>query len=176
MCCGTREIDAAIASCREHRAVGTEAMQRAVVQVPGQQAPTTAIIIHQEIEREILDVELGAVLQALLIERVQDGMAGAVGRRTGALRHLLAIADGLTAEGTLIDFSILEAERADRRDLRDIFAGFRPMAVPGLSRQDDDAARRIGLYLLTIELLAESDIEHVRHDRIDAILRVLVRH
>jgi len=49
------------------------------------------------------------VFQALLVERVQDGVAGSVGRRTGALRHLLSVTYGLAAKGTLIDFTVLDA-------------------------------------------------------------------
>src|SRR5258708_32990019 len=40
---------------------------------------------------------------------MEDSMAGAIGCRTGALGHLLAEADGLSAEGTLIDRAILGA-------------------------------------------------------------------
>jgi len=38
---------------------------------------------------------------------VQDGVTGAVGRGTGALRHLLAEIDGLAAEGTLVDLAFI---------------------------------------------------------------------
>ena len=70
------------------------------------QAPSSSI---KQIERKIFDEELGVVLQALLVERVQDGVAGSVGRCTGALRHLLAIVDGLAAKGTLIDPAVVGA-------------------------------------------------------------------
>ena len=74
-------------------------VQLALLQVPGQQSVAGTVIIHQQIKREILGKELGVVLQALLIERVQNGVTGAVRRRTSALPHLLAIADGLAAKG-----------------------------------------------------------------------------
>src|SRR4051794_24936083 len=45
---------------------------------------------------------------------------------------------------------IFEAERTDCRHLRDVFARFRPMEMPGLARQNDDASRRIGFHLLGV--------------------------
>ncbi len=100
------EINAAIATGRQHGSVRTEAMQRTVVEIPGQQAAAGAIVVHQKIKREIFDEELGAVLHALLVERVQDGMPSAIGRGAGALRHVLAITNGLAAERTLVDLAL----------------------------------------------------------------------
>src|SRR5882757_3848079 len=50
------------------------------------------------------------------------------------------------------------------------------MEVPGITGQNDDTAGRICLHLVAVELIAEADIEHARHDRVDTVLRVLVRH
>jgi hypothetical protein len=47
--------------------------------------PRQAPSIHDEVEREIFDEEFGLVLQRLLVKRVQDGVAGAVGGGAGAL-------------------------------------------------------------------------------------------
>src|SRR3546814_1195933 len=47
--------------------------------------------------------------QALLIERVQHGVAGAVGRRAGALGDAFAVVRGHAAEGALIDLAVLGA-------------------------------------------------------------------
>src|SRR6185295_1326510 len=64
---------------------------------------------------------------------------------------------------------VFKAERSDRRHLRDVFAGLRPVVVPGLAWKNDDASRRIGLHLVAIEGLPEPDVENARHDRVDAI-------
>ena len=40
---------------------------RAVFQVPGHHAAADAFLVQDQVEREILDEELGVVLQALLI-------------------------------------------------------------------------------------------------------------
>src|SRR6476660_6118888 len=71
---------------------------------------------------------------------------------------------------------IFKAERSDRRHLRDVFAGLRPMEMPGFAWKNDDASRRIGLHLVAIEGLPEPDVKYARHDRVDAILWMLVRH
>ena len=107
---GAGEIGAAIAAGRQHHHVRAEAVQGAVLEVPGQDAAADALLVHDEIEGEILDEELGVVLQALLVERVDDGMAGAVGRGVGALCHRpAAILRRVAAEGPLIDPAILGA-------------------------------------------------------------------
>ena len=62
-----------------------EAVQRAVLEVPRHDAAAGALLVHDQVEREILDEELGIVAQALLIERVDDRVAGAVGGGAGAL-------------------------------------------------------------------------------------------
>src|ERR1700730_6692790 len=76
----------------------------------------------------------------------------------------------------LVRVVIFQAKRADCRHLCDVFAGLRPVEMPGLARQNDYAAGWIGLHLFAVEFLAETDVEHSRHDRIDAIFRMLVRH
>src|SRR5258708_9430438 len=71
---------------------------------------------------------------------------------------------------------IFKAKRSDRRHLRDVFAGLRPMEMPGFAWKNDDASRRIGLQLIAIEGLSEPDVKNARHDRVDSILWMLVRH
>src|SRR6476620_10687185 len=50
------------------------------------------------------------------------------------------------------------------------------MKMPGLAGQNDHTARRIGLYLVAVKSLPEPDVKDARHDRVDAIFRILVRH
>src|SRR6478672_13869730 len=71
---------------------------------------------------------------------------------------------------------IFEAKRTNCCYLSDVFAGFRPMKMPGFAWKNDDASRRIGLHLFAIERLPEPDVKDTRHDRVDAILWMLVRH
>ena len=66
-------------------------MQRTVGQIPGHHAATDAVVVHDQIQREVFDEEFGVVPERLLIQRVQDGVAGAVGGGAGALGDALAV-------------------------------------------------------------------------------------
>ena len=102
---GAGEVGPAVAAGRQDRVVRRETVDRAVVEVPGDHAAALAVL-HHEVEGEVLDEELGAVLQALLVERVQHGVAGAVGRGAGAVGDALAKAGGHPAEGALVDLAL----------------------------------------------------------------------
>ena len=83
--------------------MAAEEVQRAVVEVPGEHAAARAVVVHHQVQREVLDEEGRPVAQRLLVERVQDGMAGAVGGGAGAVRLLLAVVQAHAAEGALVD-------------------------------------------------------------------------
>ena len=106
---GAREVRAAVATGREHRHVGAEPVQGAVVQVPREHSAAAAVVVHEQVDRDVLDEKLGIVPQALLVEGVQDGVAGPIGRGAGSLRRALAEVGGHAAERTLVDPSILGA-------------------------------------------------------------------
>ena len=105
---GAGEIGAAVAAGGQHGHLGAEAVDGAVVQVPRDDAAHAALV-GDEVEGEILDEEFGRMLQRLLVERVQHGMAGAVGGGAGALRDAFAEFRGHAAEGTLVDLARLGA-------------------------------------------------------------------
>src|SRR5271156_2196306 len=67
---------------------------------------------------------------------------------------------------------IFEAKRSDRRDLRDVLAGFRPMEVWRIPWKDDDATRRISIHLIAVEAVAKPDVEDAGDDRVDAVFRM----
>jgi AcrR family transcriptional regulator len=71
---------------------------------------------------------------------------------------------------------VLEADRADGRHLRHVFARFRPVEVTGAAGQDHDGAWRVGLQLLFVELVTQADVENTGYDRIDPVFVVPVRH
>ena len=106
--CG--EIGAAVAAGSQHDHLCGEAVDRAVVEVPGDHARHGAVRVGDQVEREIFDEELRVVLHGLAIERVQDGVTGAVGRRAGALhRRTGAKIHHVAAKGALVDFSFFRA-------------------------------------------------------------------
>ena len=82
-------------------------MQRAVGEVPRDHALTRAIVVHHEIDGEVFDKEFGVVLERLLIQRVQDGMTGAVGRCASALGNAFAVIGGHATKRALVNVAIL---------------------------------------------------------------------
>ena len=106
---GTGEIGAAVTPRRQDYAVGAKTVQVAFLQVPGQHAPAHAFLVHDQVDGEIFDEKLGVVFQGLLVQGVQDGMAGAVRCRAGALRGAFAVVGGHAAEGALVDLAVAGA-------------------------------------------------------------------
>ncbi len=74
-------------------------------------AQTIALGVTQQIEREIFVEELGAVLDVLLIQRMQQRMAGAVGGGAGAGSLLAAEVLGLTTERALVDLAVVQPRK-----------------------------------------------------------------
>ena len=106
---GAGEIGAAIAAGRQDRLVGAEAVQRAVVEAERDDAAAGAVL-HDQVEGEIFDEELGRVAERLAVERVQHGVAGAVGGGAGALRRWPSPKlRGHAAERALVDLAVLGA-------------------------------------------------------------------
>jgi hypothetical protein len=70
----------------------------------------------------------------------------------------------------------LNAKRADRCHLRDVFAGLRPVEVRCVARQNDYISGRICLQFVGIEFVAKTDVEDTGYDCVHAVLGVSVRH
>ena len=104
------EIGAAITAGRQHHHLGGEPVHRSVVQLPRDDALADAVFGHDEVKREILDIEFRVVLQRLSVERVQNGVTGAVGGGAGALhRRAVAKFRHMAAERALIDLAFFGA-------------------------------------------------------------------
>src|SRR5258708_27214328 len=71
---------------------------------------------------------------------------------------------------------VLQSRRPHRGYLCDVLAGFRPVEMGRVSRENDYGARRIGFQLARVELIAQPDIEDTGNNGIDSIFRVFVRH
>ena len=81
-------------------------MDAAIVQAKCDHAAAFAIF-HDQIEREIFDEEVRIIFQALLVERVQHGVASSVGCGASALhRRALAHILHVSAKRTLVYGSI----------------------------------------------------------------------
>ncbi len=64
---------------------------------------------HDEVEHVVLVEEVDAVLDAVLVQRLQDHVAGAVGRVAGTAHGRLAVVAGVTAEAALVDLALRRA-------------------------------------------------------------------
>ncbi len=67
---GAGLIHPAASAGRNDGHIGAEPVDRPVFETPGEHAATGAVLVHQQVDREILDEEARLVLQALLVERV----------------------------------------------------------------------------------------------------------
>ena len=106
---GAGGIGAAIAAGGQDGGLGAEAVQRAVVEFQRDHAAAGALVVHDQVDGEELDVEFGGVAQRLAVHGVQHGMAGTVGGGAGALRLALAVVQRHAAERPLIDLAVLGA-------------------------------------------------------------------
>ena len=106
---GAGEIGAAITAGRENDLMRAEAMQRSVRHRQRDDAAAAPLLVHDEVDGEIFDEELGRMAQRLAVHGVQHGVAGAVGGGASALRLPLAEIGGHAAEGALEDLAVLGA-------------------------------------------------------------------
>src|SRR5579871_2557279 len=84
-------------------------MNGSVIQLETDEAADRALRVADEVDGEILDEELAFGLQRLTVERVQDGVAGAVGGGAGALSDSFAELGRHAAERSLVDLARLGA-------------------------------------------------------------------
>jgi hypothetical protein len=102
-------------------------MQRAVVELQRDHAAANALVIHDQVDGEELDVEFRGLAQRLAVHGVQHGMAGAVGGGAGALGLALAVIQRHAAEWPLIDPAVLGA-RERHAPMFQLVNGFRCVA------------------------------------------------
>ena len=84
-------------------------MQGAVLEVEGDHTHALAVL-HDEIEREVLDEEVGVVAEGLAVEGMEEGVTGTVGGGGATVRlTTLAVLQRLATEGALVDLALLRA-------------------------------------------------------------------
>ena len=91
-------------------------------------AAAAALVVHDQVDGEILDEELGGMAQRLAVHGVQHGVAGAVCGGAGALRLALAEIGGHAAEGALEDLAVLGA-REGHAPMLELVDGLRRVAA-----------------------------------------------
>src|SRR6516225_2884412 len=123
---GAGEIGPAIAAGGEHYEMRTKAMQGAVFEVPCHDPAACSFLVHDQVERKILDEELRIIAQALLIERVDKRMTGPIGGGASAMRRItLAVISHMAAEWPLPDPAALGAGKGHAEMLELDDCGYR---------------------------------------------------
>ena len=73
-----REVRATVATSREHSLMRAEAVKGTVLHVERDDTNALAVL-HNQVEGEILDEEVGVVTEGLAVECVEEGVTGTVG-------------------------------------------------------------------------------------------------
>ncbi len=89
----------------EHHRAGAEHVQLAVGDAVGDDAARLAAV-DQQVDDVVLVEELDAVLDALLVERLQDHVPGSVGREARSAHRRLAEVARVAAEAALVDLAL----------------------------------------------------------------------
>ena len=89
--------------------MSAETMDRTVGHVDGDDAAAGALVVHDQVDGEILDVELCRLAQRLAVHGVKHRMAGTVGGSAGAPRLALAELRRHAAKSALEDLAVLGA-------------------------------------------------------------------
>ena len=126
---GAGGIGAAIAAGGDDGHLRREAMDRAVVEIDGDDAAAAAVLVHDQVDGEIFDEEFGRMAQRLAVHGVQHGVAGAVGGGAGALRGAFAVMRGHAAERALIDLAVFLAARERQAPVFQLVDRFRRVAA-----------------------------------------------
>ena len=103
---GGRLPDAACAPGGQHRHLGFEDHDLAGFHFQGHHAQHVAFGVADQVQRHPFDEEGGACPDVTLVKRVQQGVAGTVGGRTGARHGLLAQVGRVAPERTLVDGAV----------------------------------------------------------------------
>jgi hypothetical protein len=123
-----------------------------------------------------LDAQRIAVIRAEFATGIAMILAVAESLRAPSARGVQSGDRLMVPTRIILGIQILETERPNRRYLGDVLARFRPVEMGCVAGEYDDASWWKGLDFVGVELITEADVEHARHDGIDAIFRMPVRH
>ena len=126
-------IDTACAAGRQHGGAGFKVDHFAGLDAQGSTTHHRAVLVFHQIEGIPFGENSGVVFEVLLVQGVQQGVAGTVSRRRGARRLLAAEVLRLAAERALINTAVvktgerqahvLQLENRFRAGLTHIFDG-----------------------------------------------------
>ncbi len=165
---GARREDAPGAAGGEQRRLRLQDHDLAGLHLQRRHAQYHPVGVADQVERHPLDEELGARADVALIQGVQHGVAGAVGRGTGALHRLLAEIRRMPAEWPLIDGAVgVAIER--HPEMFEFVDDFRRRAAHVFDRVL--VAKPVGALDRVVHVPEPVILTHVAQRRADAALR-----
>lgn len=103
------EVCASVTASSQNRLVCSESVKGAIFHVQGHDT-NTCTVLHDQIERKVLDEEVRIMSKGLAIKRVKKSMPCAVGGGGAAIcLASLAVFERLSTEGSLIYFAFLRS-------------------------------------------------------------------
>ena len=109
MCARTTKVGSPISASSQNSLVGTEPVKSTIFQVQCDDSNALAFV-HDKIQSEVLDKEVGVVSERLAVKGVQDGVAGAIGGGSATVcLTTLPKLQRLTTECALVDLSIFRS-------------------------------------------------------------------
>lgn len=149
------EIRPSIPSGGQDRLMCTEPVQSTVLHIQGDHTDALAVL-HNEVERKVLDEEVCVVPERLAIERVQECVACSVCGSGAAIRlPALAKLERLSAEGTLVNLALLRP-REGQAEMLELGAGQTRRGRKGSkSTRLNDGIRSLATHVVDGVLVAE---------------------
>jgi len=110
---GAREVGTTVSSGGKDSLVRAETVKGTILHVQGENTAALAIL-HDEVQGEVLDEEVGVVAEGLAIKGVKNRVAGTISD-SGATVGLTTLAklQTLTTKGTLVDLALLGSGEGD---------------------------------------------------------------
>ena len=106
VCARAAKVSTSITTGSQDGLVSPEAMEGTIFHVECDDTDTFAIL-HDQVESKVFDEEVGVMTERLAIQRVEQGVAGAVGGScTAVCLTTFAIIQRLATKSTLINFSV----------------------------------------------------------------------
>lgn len=100
------EVSPTVTSSSENGLVRPESVKGSILHVQGENSDTLALGGHEEIKSEVLDEEVGVVLERLSVEGVQHGVSSSIGSGgTSVSLSSLSEVQTLSSESSLVDLS-----------------------------------------------------------------------
>lgn len=112
------EVSPTVTTGSKNGLVAPETVEGSVLHVESDDTDTLSIL-HEQIERKVLDEKVGVVTERLAVQGVKDGVTCAV-CGSGATVGLatLAVLERLATESALVDFALLGTRKGDTKVLK----------------------------------------------------------